>query len=411
MRCPARSCRAFGVMSRNGYSLTSAAPCISFNQETIMTSNNFKRGAIPTPQSELDAAPRHLAKEAVPIEFFRMPNKISIWGNDHHGDCVTAEEAFAKACDTPENFIGDNEVIWWATQNNVLDGATLPGVMQRMQRGGFPGVALTYDDGSYALVDFKHGAALRSAISSGPVKTGVAADQIANCCTGKNGWFGVRFDRDTKEDHCVSLCGYGTLDYLARQLNVSVPDGVDGTQPGYAMFTWGTVGIVDEPSMLAVTAEAWLRSPTNVTRNDGLFVFHHGDGNNNELWCSRFDGTRWGMDMQFPNVCTSDSPSAVMYQDRLYVFHQGNSDQGDLWYSVLDGTVWKQDARVPNAGISDSPSAVVFNGLLYVFHQGYANNNELWYSVFDGKTWTQDGLVSNVGISHSPSAVYIASQR
>lgn len=89
-----------------------------------MISNTFKRGAIPTPQNELDAAPRHLAKEAVPIEFFHMPNKISIWGNDQHGDCVTAEEAFAKACNNPENFICDNEVIWWATQNNVLDGST-----------------------------------------------------------------------------------------------------------------------------------------------------------------------------------------------------------------------------------------------------------------------------------------------
>ena len=44
------------------------------------------------------------------------PAKISMWGNDVHGDCVTAEEAFAKACNNPEIFISDAEVIAWATE-------------------------------------------------------------------------------------------------------------------------------------------------------------------------------------------------------------------------------------------------------------------------------------------------------
>jgi hypothetical protein len=30
------------------------------------------------------------------------------------------------------------------------------------------------------------------------------------------------------------------------------------------MFTWDSVGIVDQPSLIAVTQEAWLRSPTTV---------------------------------------------------------------------------------------------------------------------------------------------------
>jgi hypothetical protein len=60
-----------------------------------------------------------------------------MWGNDVHGDCVTAEEAFAKACHSPEIFIGDQVVIQWATQHGVLEGANLHEVLQWMQTGGF----------------------------------------------------------------------------------------------------------------------------------------------------------------------------------------------------------------------------------------------------------------------------------
>jgi hypothetical protein len=38
-----------------------------------------------------------------------------MWNNDTHGDSVTAEEAFAKACHSPEIFITDDEVEKWAT--------------------------------------------------------------------------------------------------------------------------------------------------------------------------------------------------------------------------------------------------------------------------------------------------------
>jgi hypothetical protein len=44
---------------------------------------------------------------------------------------------------------------------------------------------------------------------------------------------------------------------------------VDGIQPGYGMFTWDSIGIIDVPSLIAVTHEAWLRQPTTVTKMSG----------------------------------------------------------------------------------------------------------------------------------------------
>ena len=96
-----------------------------------------KRGAIPSPRSALAAATPHVALVGAPPNFITVPAHISMWGNDVHGDCVTAEEAFAKACNSPEIFIPDSDVIAWATSHGVLEGAVIIQVLQWMQNDGF----------------------------------------------------------------------------------------------------------------------------------------------------------------------------------------------------------------------------------------------------------------------------------
>ena len=196
-----------------------------------------------------------------------------MWGNNVHGDCVTAEEAFAKACNNPEIFIPDSDVISWATSHGVLEGAVIVQVLQWMQNDGFNQGSITYDDGPYFSVNWTSSATLQSAIWNGPVKIGVAADQLESAwysTGGHSGWFGVGFHPDSQEDHCVTLCGYGTINWLAQQLHVQVPAGIDGTKRGYALFTWNSIGIIDEPSLLAITHEAWLRQPTTVPNAHGI---------------------------------------------------------------------------------------------------------------------------------------------
>lgn len=227
-----------------------------------------KRGAKPTPRHMLAAAPPHIAVPA-PEHFLTKPQQISMWGNLHDGDCVTAEEAFAKACHNPEMFVPDDVVVKWAAAHGVLNEAYLTEVMQFMQNGGFQIDGQTLDDGPYSAVNWTDAATLQSAISIGPVKIGVAADQLETAwnSAGRNsGWFGVGFQADPNEDHCVSLCGYGTITWLAQQFDVQVPPSVDGSNPAYALFTWNSIGIIDVPSMLAITHEAWLRQPTTIIR-------------------------------------------------------------------------------------------------------------------------------------------------
>jgi hypothetical protein len=228
------------------------------------TTETPMRGALPTPRHVLASATPHTALLGAPPNYIVIPQRISMWGNLFHGDCVTAEEAFAKACHQPEIFISEQEVIDWATQHGILEGAWLPQVLDLMRNDGFRQDGQIYDDGMRQSVDWTQSAILSSAISQGPVKIGIAADQLLRVWqnSGGSGWFATGFNADDNEDHCVSLCGYGTMAWLAQELNVEVPAGVDGTQPGYALFTWNSIGIIDLPSMLAITHEAWVRIPT-----------------------------------------------------------------------------------------------------------------------------------------------------
>jgi hypothetical protein len=241
--------------------------------EPILRHGMLPRGARATPRYRLAAAMPHKATGAAPPQHFRIPRKLSFWGNYSYGDCVSAEEAFAKACHEREIFISQQEVIDWATDNGFLNGAYLVDVVEAMQSSGFHRRDLVYDDGAVHTVDWTNAAVLQDAIWKGPVKLGVAGDQLdalwwaagGSSTGGVSGWFATGFYPDPNEDHCVSLCGYGSIEWLARHLKVHVPADVDGSQPGYGMFTWDSIGIIDVPSLLAITQEAWLRVPTTLT--------------------------------------------------------------------------------------------------------------------------------------------------
>jgi hypothetical protein len=232
-----------------------------------MPDSILKRGAFSSPRHKLAAALPHVPLATIPPNFLRFPRQLSMWLNDRYGDCVSAEEAFAKACNIPEIFIPDSEVLSWAGAGGFLNGADLITVLEAMQKDGFRVGGQTYNDGNHNSVNWVDAPTLQSAIYSGPVKIGVAADQLEAVVQNygvANGWFATGFQPDANLDHCVSLCGYGTAAWLAEQLGVRTPANAVGAVPAYALFTWSTIGIIDVPSMIAITGEAWLRTPTTV---------------------------------------------------------------------------------------------------------------------------------------------------
>jgi len=219
------------------------------------------RGAISSPRYQLASAVPHVIAGPTPPQLLYNPTKLSFWGRNS----VAAEEAFAKACHVPEIFISDEQVEAWAEQHGHGE-ATVIEVLDWMMNDGFKQDDRAYDDGPHFAVNWTNVSILQNAIAHGPIKLGIAANQLERIFQShpKDGWCATGFEDDTKYDHCVSLCGYGTFAWMASQLRVQLPEGIAGATPGYGMFTWGTIGIIDHPSMLAITCEAWLRNPTTV---------------------------------------------------------------------------------------------------------------------------------------------------
>lgn len=233
-------------------------------------------GASASLQEDLDKAQAHVMLPGGPPNFIWSHGRISTWGNvgtseqdPGYGNCVTAEEAFAKACHRPSIFITDHEVIRWAGEHGALNGARLADVLKAMRNDGFHQDGNLYCVGNFYKVDWTDESTIRSAITVGPVKIGCGANQISGIWTnsgGQNGWFAYNLRRERHIDHCVCLSGYGTISWLANKLGVNVPPGVDGDATGYSMFTWGSIGIIDHDSMVNITKEAWVRNPTEIGR-------------------------------------------------------------------------------------------------------------------------------------------------
>lgn len=238
-------------------------------------------GAIPTPRNRLIKAKPFIAPEAAVEQKNHLyrPKKLSFWLNDVDGDCVTAEEAFSRGCGEDGVFITDEAVRKLIDNFDLRNGARVEGIIDCFSKEigesdsmGFIQNENEYYHGGQEVfgVDWTNETDLKQAILRSPVKLGIAASQLKGF-NDDGGWIirNVQEDPDAKEDHCVSLCGFGTISWLAEQLDMDLPDDVDSSQPGWAMFTWNSIGIVDTQSMLAMTFEAWMREPIN--KKDNLY--------------------------------------------------------------------------------------------------------------------------------------------
>ena len=230
-------------------------------------------GEFPTPNHELAAAEPYRASGAAPESFLAWPIEIGFWGNDKGSHSSWAEEAFAKACAEPKAFVPTDAVLLAARECGSSNFASF------MRTRGFQLDGAAYLDGPFYKVDWTNAAALHGAIADvGPVKIGVASANLAGdpqgqVTPGTSGWAIYGLPAGPPENHCASLCGYGLLaalvDLLERRgVNVNLPSGMP-TGLCYAMFTWGSIGIVDRQSLMNVTGEAWVRNPTTIVRNLG----------------------------------------------------------------------------------------------------------------------------------------------
>ncbi len=236
----------------------------------LATNTPFPRGMKATPKHVLMSAPQFKPAIMAPAQYAVVPSKLSMWGNNQYGDCVTAEEAFKEAC--KGHFISESEVIRWAKAHNVLNGANLQPVIRQMQTKGFSQDGNFYNDGKESTVDYSNQSILKAAIALGPVKIGLDANALPPGAGNKQGWydFGGQPGEYDNEDHCTGFCGYGTAKFCFDSLHLPIPAGVDPNKPDcYLHFTWSTIGVVDHPWIMSCVSETWVRDPSSVIVGTG----------------------------------------------------------------------------------------------------------------------------------------------
>lgn len=228
---------------------------------------NFPRGAKPTSPEKKAKARKFQVMGMGPDQFAVIPQHLQMWGNDTYGDCVSAEEAFAKAAYSLQAGVSeltatDGEVVQWANSHGFLNGAELGEVLDAMHSQGMSIGSVTYKDGEKQLVDYGNPAALKLAIATGPVKIAIDADALPQGAGNESGWFSTDTQRRTNYDHCVGLCGYGSAEYLFGVLGKPLPSELMPNIGGYLLFTWSTIGFVTLGWINACCCEAWVRKPT-----------------------------------------------------------------------------------------------------------------------------------------------------
>ena len=84
------------------------------------------RGLVPTPEEALKAARVYVPRISgeIPSCFLQWPIRMSYWGNNEYGDCVSAEEAFAKAA--APGYYFDSRTAQWL--DGLKDTDTLMGL-------------------------------------------------------------------------------------------------------------------------------------------------------------------------------------------------------------------------------------------------------------------------------------------
>jgi len=126
-------------------------------------------------------------------------------------------------------------------------------------------------------------------------------------------------------------------------------------------------------------------SPSAVVYGDRLIVFYQGANHSSTLFFSEFKSTgkggsgTWTGNTQVPGMMMSSSPSAVTINNKIYIFHRAAANGKSLWGIVYTMGKFSADDEFFDMAMANSPGAVLFNNTIYCFHQGQGGSNSLWY--------------------------------
>ena len=252
---------------------------------------------------------------AIPATYFAFCAVLSYWLNQQDGDCVTAEQCYnidlASTIASGQGYVvSDNDVLSFARQYGLLNGADLAQVDSIMQTNGLPtSDGKLFKVGATAAVDWTNYEEVCAATieAKGSLQMAIAAGQLESAADDSKVFnYAFNFRADGNADHCTGLgAGYGIAQKCLDALNAfyasllakngkiitcrletgssgdkvwraqtltsfspqSLPSGVDPNTPSFVMFSWNRLWIISAQSVTAITDEMYIRQPSSFDAN------------------------------------------------------------------------------------------------------------------------------------------------
>jgi hypothetical protein len=127
------------------------------------------------------------------------------------------------------------------------------------------------------------------------------------------------------------------------------------------------------------------RWPNLIEYRGSLYLFFV--KNDGEIWWTRYDrGWRHEQALRGGHAYTADRVGLAVFQDKLYVLARGNGSDENVWMSTFDGDVWSPYAKI-GATSSHGPALATFGGEMHMIASGGGNDHRIWHYHFDGSRW------------------------
>jgi hypothetical protein len=84
-------------------------------------------------------------------------------------------------------------------------------------------------------------------------------------------------------------------------------------------------------------------------------------------------------------IASAVGPSLAVFNNLLYAAWRGGGNDESIWYTAYDGNLWALDAgvvqmQIPNVASTNGPSLAVYNGRLYAAWKGSGSDVKIWWS-------------------------------
>lgn len=141
-------------------------------------------------------------------------------------------------------------------------------------------------------------------------------------------------------------------------------------------------------------------APAAAVFSGQIHMVHQGD-KDNQLWHTRFNGTRWTKNVKIPDQKSRRPPALAKHANRLYMVHAGNKSDR-LYYSYCIDNRWRTNQRIGDFEANGGYAIASFQGGL---HLVFVKNWSLYHSVLRNGRWSKKKARLHVNGTQTPSLV------